>query len=146
MFIFNSSIPLFYDSDVGRFLSVDPLASQAPSWSTYRAFFYNPISYTDPTGLLEDWYQNDETGDYTWFEGSKEKAGFTHIGDKGSVLGEFESYINDNLINVYGVEGGMYSEGFTFDIVDNNKGALLPLDGKGDGCFHRVVFFLVLHL
>ena len=36
-----------------RWLSVDPLASEEPGWSPYRAFFCNPIRYTDPTGLLE---------------------------------------------------------------------------------------------
>jgi hypothetical protein len=36
-----------------RWLSADPLASEAPGWSPYRVFFCNPIRYTDPTGLLE---------------------------------------------------------------------------------------------
>lgn len=36
-----------------RFISSDPLASQEPGWSAYRAFYKNPLRYTDPTGLLE---------------------------------------------------------------------------------------------
>ena len=32
-----------YDPVVGRWLDVDPLASQFPSWSPYSAFFDNPI-------------------------------------------------------------------------------------------------------
>lgn len=36
-----------------RFLSVDPLAHQAPGWSTYRYCFDNPIMYIDPTGRFE---------------------------------------------------------------------------------------------
>lgn len=111
------------------------MSDKYPSLSPYVYCQNNPIIRIDPDGALDDWYQNDKTGNYTWFEGSEEKAGFTHIGGKGSVLGEFEAYINDNLKNVYGVEGGMYGEGFTFDIVDNNKGALLPVDGKGGGNF-----------
>ncbi len=43
----------YYDPRLGRFLSVDPLASKAPGWSPYRAFFCNPIRYTDPDGLWE---------------------------------------------------------------------------------------------
>ena len=32
-----------YDPVVGRWLEVDPLTSQFPSWSPYSAFFDNPI-------------------------------------------------------------------------------------------------------
>ena len=40
----------FYDSEVGRFLSVDPLAAKYVSWSSYNYVFGNPIIYTDPDG------------------------------------------------------------------------------------------------
>jgi RHS repeat-associated protein len=42
-----------YDSRLGRWLSVDPKAADAPGWSPYRAFFCNPIRYTDPDGQWE---------------------------------------------------------------------------------------------
>ena len=42
-----------YDPRLGRFLSVDPKAADAPGWSPYRAFFCNPIRYTDPDGQWE---------------------------------------------------------------------------------------------
>ncbi len=42
-----------YDPRLGRWLSLDPLASVEPGWSPYRAFFDNPIAYTDPNGLYE---------------------------------------------------------------------------------------------
>jgi len=38
---------------VQRFISVDPRAADAPGWSPYRAFFCNPIRYTDPDGQWE---------------------------------------------------------------------------------------------
>lgn len=38
---------------VQRFLSVDPHAADAPGWSPYRAFFCNPIRYSDPDGQWE---------------------------------------------------------------------------------------------
>lgn len=41
---------------------VDPLAAKAPGWSPYRAFFCNPIYWTDPTGAFEDDYQVDNQG------------------------------------------------------------------------------------
>jgi hypothetical protein len=43
----------FYDPMVSGWLNVDPLASKAPGWSPYRAFFCNPIRYTDPDGRWE---------------------------------------------------------------------------------------------
>jgi len=42
-----------YDPRIGRFLSVDPKAADAPGWSPYRAFFCNPITYVDPDGQFE---------------------------------------------------------------------------------------------
>jgi RHS repeat-associated protein len=42
-----------YDPRLGRWLSLDPLAEQAPGWSPYRAFFDNPILFADPDGLFE---------------------------------------------------------------------------------------------
>ena len=44
---FNARI---YDSRLGRFLSLDPLAREYPSQSDYAAFNNNPIIYVDPTG------------------------------------------------------------------------------------------------
>jgi len=34
---------------------VDPLAEKAYNWSPYRYGYNNPIKFTDPTGMLEDW-------------------------------------------------------------------------------------------
>lgn len=42
-----------YDPTIGRWLSVDLLAEQAPDWTPYRFGFNNPIMFTDPTGLFE---------------------------------------------------------------------------------------------
>ena len=43
----------YYDSDVARFLSVDPLAAKALGWTPYRFCFDNPINYHDPDGRFE---------------------------------------------------------------------------------------------
>lgn len=39
-----------YDADAGRFLSLDPLAADYPSWSDYNYVLGNPISLVDPDG------------------------------------------------------------------------------------------------
>lgn len=40
----------YYDSDVARFLSLDPLAADFPSWSAYNYVMGNPVLLTDPDG------------------------------------------------------------------------------------------------
>jgi len=40
----------YYDSDVARFLSLDPLASDYVAWSPYNYVMSNPIIFIDPTG------------------------------------------------------------------------------------------------
>ena len=40
----------YYDSDLGRFLSLDPLAAKFPAWSAYNYVLGNPISLIDPDG------------------------------------------------------------------------------------------------
>lgn len=40
----------FYDSDIGRFLSLDPLAMDFPSWSDYNYVLGNPIRLIDSDG------------------------------------------------------------------------------------------------
>jgi RHS repeat-associated protein len=53
----------FYDSDIARFLSVDPLSNDFPAWSSYNYVMGNPISLIDPSGREpEDWIRNITTG------------------------------------------------------------------------------------
>jgi RHS repeat-associated protein len=40
----------FYDSRLGRWLSVDPLADKYPGWSPYNYCLNNPLKYVDPDG------------------------------------------------------------------------------------------------
>ncbi len=40
----------FYDGDVGRFLSADPLAAKYAGWSSYNYVLGNPIMFIDPYG------------------------------------------------------------------------------------------------
>ena len=44
----------YYDARLSRFLSVDPLASDFPSWNPYHYVHNNPLRYTDPTGMSAD--------------------------------------------------------------------------------------------
>jgi RHS repeat-associated protein len=55
-----------YDPELGRFISVDPIASQSASLTPYHFAGDNPISFNDPTGLrmiyLGSGLWQDETG------------------------------------------------------------------------------------
>ncbi|MFV0328207.1 MAG: DUF6443 domain-containing protein [Dysgonomonas sp.] len=41
----------YYESAIGRFTTVDPLAEKYYSWSPYAYVMNNPLKYTDPTGM-----------------------------------------------------------------------------------------------
>jgi RHS repeat-associated protein len=43
----------YYNRELGRYMSVDPLAHQAFGWSPYRYCFDNPIKFIDPDGRFE---------------------------------------------------------------------------------------------
>ena len=125
-----------YDPCLMRFTTMDPMCEKYYNISPYAYCGNNPVNAVDPSGM--DWYQNEENQYYTWFSGNEKHQGYTHIGKKGTLLGEFEGHINQILINVFGKDG-MYSEGFTMDIVDNNKGALLGKDKNNQNLLDEFV-------
>ena len=106
------------------FTTIDPHAESYYHLSPYSYCGGNPVNRIDPTGM--DWYQNNQTSYYTWYDGDGAREGFTYIGGVGSLLGEFESKINNILIDVYKNNNGLYSEGRTVDITNPNKGAIFP--------------------
>jgi hypothetical protein len=80
---------------VQRFLSVDPMAGEMPSWSPYSAFFNNPLRFTDPTGMApEDWVgskNSDGTTSWKWDDNIKsadqaKAAGYDDYKAPGSII------------------------------------------------------------
>ncbi|EON79013.1 cell well associated RhsD protein [Lunatimonas lonarensis] len=57
---FNDAIGVYeteyrlYDQQIGRYLSVDPLADQFLSWTPYHYAYNNPIFWNDPTGAAPE--------------------------------------------------------------------------------------------
>lgn len=127
-----------YDPVVPSWHKIDPLAEKYYWLSPYAYCGNNPVNAVDLSG--NDWYQNDDSKYYTWFEGEKEREGYTHIGGKGAVLGEFEGIIDGILCGDEGLGlESMYSEGFTFDIAPNDKGGLIGSKERGWDLFDEFV-------
>ncbi|MEZ4755490.1 MAG: RHS repeat-associated core domain-containing protein [Flavobacteriales bacterium] len=88
----------YYDSDVARFLSLDPLAVQRASLSPYNYVSGNPISRIDPDGKLDDWVEAAD-GSIYWDNNANDQA-TTKAGEKylGKTLTfNFNSYIDGVL-------------------------------------------------
>ncbi|MES2628545.1 MAG: RHS repeat-associated core domain-containing protein [Bacteroidota bacterium] len=47
----DNALARMYDSDLGRFLNVDPLMGKFPNMSPFNYCFNNPVGHTDPTGM-----------------------------------------------------------------------------------------------
>ncbi len=84
----------YYDPEIGRWLSVDPMAHKFPYSSSYVAMNNNPLRYIDPNGMewyeVTEEYQEEETDDvgnttsviktrkvWKWFEDTSEKEIWT---------------------------------------------------------------------
>ena len=113
------------------FTTIDPHAESYYNLSPYSFCGGNPVNRIDPTGM--DWYQNNQTSYYTWYDGDGAREGFTYIGGKGSVLGEeFENILNNVLCGEDGLGlESLYSNGFTFDIAPIDKGGLIGSKERG---------------
>ena len=59
------------DPLLGRFMSIDPLCEKYYSISPYVYCNNNPINLIDPNGM--DWYRNNKTLYYTWYDGMTKK-------------------------------------------------------------------------
>jgi RHS repeat-associated protein len=89
----------YYDSDIARFLSLDPLACKYPSWSAYNYVLSNPMNLIDPTGKeAEDWFLNTQSGRMVYLKGKSEitQADLDKIGSPYS-LSDYAWVGGDNI-------------------------------------------------
>jgi len=73
-----------YDPALGRWMNIDPLAEINPSFTTYHYCSNNPTNRTDPTGMLDDWYE-DNQGIMQFDPNVKSQK---DLGNKGTYVGE----------------------------------------------------------
>jgi RHS repeat-associated protein len=103
----------FYDSDAGRFLSLDPLAAKYLALGAYVYVAGNPVIYTDPTGqfIIEEV----DAKNYPELE--------RFMGD---MFNKFvtDGKLNQNFYNIYGELSG-YSEQEVIDMLTPGCGPTL---------------------
>jgi hypothetical protein len=70
-----------YDSEVGRFLVVDPLGDKMPGWSGYSYSFNNPVQFIDPNGMAPK-------PPHDYFDGKGNYLGSDKRGNEVRIVGD----------------------------------------------------------
>ncbi len=104
-----------YDPQLGRFHTVDPMAHEREWLSPYNFCSLNPISRTDPTGALDDWYETPE-GEKKYDENIHSAKDMKEKGIEGKYLGKTYKE-GDNYYSLFGqvkdlktMEGKLYEK------------------------------------
>lgn len=91
----------YYDPHISIWLSVDPMSDQRPGLTPYNFVSNNPIMRTDPTGMLDDWYEN-KLGEIVWYdrvdESFTDESG-SNWENVGETLDDVKQHLNVPEIN-----------------------------------------------
>ncbi|MCC7004822.1 hypothetical protein IT397_02810 [Candidatus Nomurabacteria bacterium] len=108
----------YYDSGIGRWLSVDPLMDKYPGWSPYNYVMGNPLRLVDPDGREIRIYtdEKDKQGNSLYITYT---AGMQYDGDNQFVAAVISALNNMNSVNI-GSEliSSLISSTNTFDFMN----------------------------
>lgn len=84
----------YYNRELGRYLSVDPLASKYLSWSPYVYTMDNPVLFTDPEGKeVENDYGIDRDGNVTFVKITDDKFDRLYATDEQGNITDPNKYV-----------------------------------------------------
>ncbi|MGM0589438.1 MAG: RHS repeat-associated core domain-containing protein [Bacteroidota bacterium] len=138
----------YYDAAVGRWNGVDPLANKRPSLSPYNYVQNNPLIRIDPSGLLDDYAFNEETGEISLVQKTDDeydrivktdKTG--NVKRKGDGIGGLfvrKSKKDEAKIAVNNIEKGILKDGINF----KNDDQVIDVGGTGQPSLSGVEDFL----
>lgn len=122
----------YYDPRISIWVSVDPMAEEAPEWTPYRYCFQNPINFIDPTGKWEGDYYSKE-GEYLGWDGKNDgklyianeytrgsKPGRNIIKDKTELKGITNEILLGFASAIHAESGGDMDESYTIANVTMN--------------------------
>jgi hypothetical protein len=133
----------YYDSELGRWLSVDPLADKYPGWSPYNYCLNNPLIITDPSGMDTLYFDNtgkylaeqtkkgdgDHIGYYTDKNGNSIQFTFNDQSDAASILSSTTDnwLVNADGFKLAGIKIGDNDIGELFVNINSMLGESTPI-------------------
>ncbi|MDL2262674.1 hypothetical protein LJC11_04125, partial [Bacteroidales bacterium OttesenSCG-928-I21] len=92
-----------YDPVISRVLSPDNFVQNPDNAQNYNRYSYclnNPLKFTDPSGMLIDWYQNSQ-GEVMWTDITNKKD-FENSRIDGTYLGKTHTDLEGNYYSLFG--------------------------------------------
>ncbi|MDR1706663.1 MAG: RHS repeat-associated core domain-containing protein [Prevotella sp.] len=130
----------YYESAIGRFTTVDPLAEMYYSWSPYAYCINNPLKYIDPTGeeawpVIREWDENDAEQFQQYAQAKLKEYEGKNINCADLALAVLIDYANENglALTLTNNAGQLFDsssdnynsvEEFKYGYKENGKGSL----------------------